>query len=169
MRDALRVLAVLWLAAGPHDAAAQRVSASESNRIEQEVARYLRIQLGDKTIGFDGSTSPYIGLGASGPVRRDKGQIAELRKLLHAVSLDVDRAVVCSKPDRPSSCRIVGADVLLRISPPVVKGDSAWVWTYRRSMGVDVRTPVDILDVEVILVRTRDGWVVKGEGMARVS
>lgn len=73
-----------------------------------------------------------------------------------AGSRDVVR---CTEP-HPRSCRLMGTDLLVAATPPVIDGDRATVDTYLRYPTTSKRQPVGSRGYRFHLERRQDGWAI---------
>ena len=138
---------------------------SDAAQVERAAAVYAAANLSAGRVAFDPTPTGAL----SAETSRSSSDIAELAKLLKATTVAEQQSIITCTDRNPSSCKMNGADVLVRIGRPNFVGDTAFVIvrTYRPTHSM--RTPIVRADISLRAERRDSGWVVTAKLPGSIS
>lgn len=141
--------------------AAQAQSAADTLAVENAMATYLRPKWAGKKTFFDGSIIGVMEVDSSIHWSRDRARSEELARLIGARYHGLDEAIECPG-EQAGRCRLIGADIAVRLGEPEFVYNSAYIWVYSRYVEIVGGAPhLTVSDTRYLLRRDPKGrWVV---------
>ena len=138
---------------------------SRATQVERAAAIYAAAHFSVGRVAFDPAPADV----QSVQISRSSSDIAELAKLLKATSVAGQQTIISCADRNPSTCKMNGADLLVKIGTPSFVGDTAFVIvrTYRPTHSL--RTPIVRADIKLRAERRETGWVITSELPGSIS
>jgi len=139
-----RLAAVLLVLGAAGEASGQSPEGPDRDFVETAVAQHIRGLYPSQRLGFQDVETSF----SSGRASQGSRSTERITNLLVVLSARISIPPFCPAADR-EHC----PEVVIRIGPPAIVGDSATVWAY--AYEVSAR---EMIDRELLFLRTRAGW-----------